>query len=212
MAVKTKAHQRYKNKAGEIVPGVTTITGLKAKPQLVIWANRLGLKGIDSSKYRDEKADIGTLAHAMILAHLKGEQADTSDYSANQITEAENCFLSYLAWAKGKDIKPNLVEQSLISEAYQFGGCLDFYGTINGELVLVDYKTGGIYDEAKIQTCAYRQLLIENEHPAPDKIIILGIPRTEDEKFQEVTFTKFDVGWKYFKNLRENYNLDKLLK
>ena len=47
--MKSKAHQRYKLADGTQVPGVTTITGQLNKPALIIWANRLGLQGIDST-------------------------------------------------------------------------------------------------------------------------------------------------------------------
>lgn len=209
---KTKAHIRYRNIDNEIVPGVTTIIGLLNKPALVPWANKLGLQGIDCSKYTDDKAEIGSLAHAMIMADLKCEKTDTSDYSANQIAQAENCYLSWLEWEKGKDIKPICVEVMLVSEEHQFGGTPDFFGSIDGSLVLGDYKTGGVYKEAYIQTCAYRQLLIENGYPPADKIIILGIPRTEDEKFTEVIYTEFETGWQIFYHLRQVYDLLKKVK
>jgi hypothetical protein len=212
MSTKTKAHQRYKNQNGDIVPGVTTVLGLLAKPALIVWANRLGLQGIDSTKYRDEKAEIGSLAHAMILADLKGEKVETSDYSQEQINQAENCYLSWLEWRKGKKLEPIVVETPLVNEAYQFGGCPDFYGRINGELVLGDYKTGGIWDESYYQTCAYATLLTSNGYDLPEKIIILGIPRTEDEKFQEVTYTNFDKGWEIFTSLLRVYQLQKEIK
>jgi len=209
---KTRAHIRYKNKEGKVVPGATTVIGLLNKPQLVVWANRLGLQGIDSSKFRDEKAEIGTLAHAMILATLKGESIDTSEYSKEQIGQAENSFLSWLEWGKGKDIKPVLLETPLVSEMYQYGGTPDFLGYLNGDIVLMDYKTGGIFREAYIQACSYRHLLYENEYPVTDKAIILGIPRTEDEDFKEVTYTNFDAGWEIFKRLNEVYQLLKEVK
>ena len=212
-SIRTKAHIRYKNQAGEIVPGVTTIIGaILAKPQLIIWANRLGLQGIDSTKYRDEKGAIGTLAHAMILADLKGEKVDTDEYSKEQITQAENSYLKWLEWQKGKEFKPVCVETPLVSELHQFGGSPDYLGMINGELILADYKTGFVGKEAYIQTCAYRELLIENGYPPASKIIILGIPRTEDEKFQEIIYTSFDVGWGYFKSLKACYDWDKKIK
>ena len=111
-----KAHIRYKNQSGVVVPGVTTIIGLLNKPQLVVWANRLGLQVIDSTKFRDDKADIGTLAHAMIVADLKGERCDTSDYSKEQIDQAENSFLYYLDWRKGKELRPLAIEVPMVSE------------------------------------------------------------------------------------------------
>jgi len=207
----TKAHIRYKNKNGDIVPGASTIANMLDKPALAPWANKLGLKGIDSNAYSKEMANIGTLAHAMIMSELKNEKLDTSDYSYEQIDKAENCFLSWLEWRKDKKLSPLLIETPLISETWQFGGTPDFLGFIDNTLVLADYKTGGIWREAYIQTCAYRQLAIENNYPAAEKILILGIPR-EDEKFQEVTYTKFDNGWEIFVLLKQVYEKLKKVK
>src|SRR4030042_6490702 len=117
--MKTNAHQRYKLKSGELVPGVTTVTNQLNKPALIIWANRLGLQGIDSNKFRDDKADIGTLAHEMILAHLSKRESETEDYSKNQIDAAENSFLSYLEWEKQHVIVPHLTEHQAVSETYK---------------------------------------------------------------------------------------------
>ena len=59
----SRAHTRYYTTDGTLVPGSTTITGLLNKPALVKWANNLGLQGIDSSKYVDKAARVGTLIH-----------------------------------------------------------------------------------------------------------------------------------------------------
>lgn len=206
---RSQAHIRYKNALGLNVPGVTTVLGLLAKPQLIIWANRLGLQGIDSGKFRDDKADIGTAAHRMILAQLKGEKPDLEDFTPEQVDKAENCYLSYLEWAKGKYIKPLLVETPLVSEEYQFGGTPDFCGEIDGVLTLCDYKTGGIYPEAYYQLCAYRQLVIERGYTTPAKGIILGIPRAETEAFQEACYEHFEQGWAIFYHLLQVYQLRK---
>ena len=96
---KSRAHIRYELPDGTKVPGVTTVLGVLNKPALIIWANRLGLQGIDSSKYRDEMADIGTLAHQMIVDYFKGEKTNTDEYSKSQIDAAENCLLSFWEWA-----------------------------------------------------------------------------------------------------------------
>ena len=112
---KSKAHIRYELPNGTKVPGVTTVLGVLNKPALVIWANRLGLQGIDSSKYRDEMADIGTLAHQMIVDYFKGEKTDTNEYSKSQIDMAENCLLSFWEWEKGHRIEVILAEAQLVS-------------------------------------------------------------------------------------------------
>ena len=212
MADKGKAHIRYKNRDGRIIPGASTIANMLDKPALAPWANKLGLQGINSNDYAKGMAQIGTLAHAMIMATLKSEKVDTSEYSQEQISKAENSYLSWLEWSKGKIIKPVIIETPMVSETYQFGGTPDFLGEIDGVMTLADYKTGGIWREAYFQTCAYIQLAIENGYPSVRRILILGIPRTEDEKFQEVTYTSFDKGWEVFVYLLKVYNLLKEIK
>ena len=59
-------HTVYKTQDGEKVPSVTTVLNVLAKPALIYWAWDLGIKGIDYRKYRDDKADIGTLVHKQI--------------------------------------------------------------------------------------------------------------------------------------------------
>jgi hypothetical protein len=205
--MKTEAHIRYRNKEGKIVPGVTTIVNQLAKPALIIWANRLGLQGIDSTKFRDEAAEIGSLAHYLILSYLKGEKPDVSDYTPNQLDLAENCVLFYWDWEKNHKLESILIETPLVSE--DFGGTPDWYGRVDGELTLIDYKSGGIYEEGFYQVCAYRQLLIENGYERPDRIVILGIPRSPDEAFAERVYTSFQAGWEIFQHLKAVYELRK---
>ncbi len=211
---KYKAHQRYRLSDNTICPGVTTITGILGmnKGVLVRWANRIGLEGIDSAKYVDEKASIGTLAHAMITDKLQGLGTDTSDYSENQIDRAENSTLSYYAWEKGKEIEPILIEKSLISEENRFGGQIDIFAKINGVNELIDLKTGrGIYQEYFIQVGAYGKLLEENGYKV-DRIRILNIPRAESESFREELVGHLEEYWSIFKNALSIYYLLKKVK
>ena len=189
---KTKAHQRYRLKPteqfpkGEIVPGVTTIVGVLNKPALVPWANRIGLQGIDVKKYVDDKADIGTLAHALIVGELIGEKVDTSEYSQQQIDAAENACLSFYEWQNKHNLHIVDAEKSLVSEHHKFGGRFDVYGLIDSVRELLDFKTGsGIYEEHYYQLGGYLILLEENGYEI-DQIRILNIPRTKDENFQEI--------------------------
>jgi len=195
-----KAHIQYRNAAGKRVPGVTTILGVLNKPALVYWANKMGLAGIDTAKYVDDKADIGTLAHAMIFSHLRKEELDVSGYTPAQVDLAENSFLKYLDWEKKYDMKPILLEAPLISENYQYGGTLDNYCSFDGKLTLVDYKTGGaIYDDMIYQLAGYKQLLVENGHKV-EGTMILRIGRNETEGFEEKTLYGLEDAWTIFLN------------
>ncbi|NLH62486.1 MAG: PD-(D/E)XK nuclease family protein [Ignavibacteriales bacterium] len=204
------AHTIYKLKDNTRVPSVTTIVGLLDKSKfLVPWANRLGLQGIDSSKYVDALAEVGTLAHQMILDYFKKVETDFSDYSPETRDKAENSFLSFLEWAKGKDIEPLALEIEAVSESLRFGGKFDFYGLVNGIKTLIDFKTGsGIYDEMGIQLSAYRYLLIENNLGDPEQCMIVRIPRDETETFEVKSFETKD-NFEIFKRLLEIYYLQR---
>lgn len=184
---KAKIHTQYKNKAGERVPGVTTILGELAKPALIHWSWKLGIQGLDYKTFRDDLADIGTLAHRMIMCHIKGDTLAQEDYTPTQISKAENCFLKYLEWERQHKVEGILVEEPMVSELYGYGGTPDFFGNIDGQLVVMDFKTGkGIYDEYWYQVAAYGQLVeevsgVSNIHGYR----VLNIGRDETENFIE---------------------------
>ena len=195
---------------GSRVPSVTTVLGIIAKPALVKWANNLGLQGIDSTKYVDELATIGTLAHDMILSDLRGEKPSdvTQGMDEHTVGMAENCFISYLSWRKGKDVRPVLIEESLTSEIHRFGGRCDFYGDVDGVRTLIDFKTGkGIWPEHFYQLAAYSHLLFENGHDRPAVSMILNIPRAESESFDTKGRTDLAREWDLFIHALSIYRL-----
>ena len=207
-----KAHITYRLRDDTIVPGVTTILGVLNKPALVKWANNLGLQGIDSSKFVDEKAAIGTLAHQMIADYLRGEKTDTGEYSKVQIDQAENAVLSFFEWEKTHHIEPILIEEPMVSEIFCFGGTIDCLGRVNDKLYLIDLKTsGGIYPEMLIQLAAYKQLLTEHGHNV-DQTIILRVGRTEDEGFEERQANNLAKRWEIFQHALSIYQLQKEVK
>jgi len=212
---KTKAHIQYRNKDNVRVPGVTTITGELgwSKRTLINWANRMGIEGIDTNKYVDDKANIGTLAHLMITNQLQGIKTNTDDFSKNQINAALNSVKSFDAWAKDHKIEPIFIEKPLVSNLLNFGGTADIYGNVDGRLELIDLKTGsGIYDEHYIQVGGgYWILLNENGHELT-QARILNIPRANSERFDEKIVPQVEACKKIFLNCLENYKLHKDIK
>lgn len=182
-------HQRIFLRNGAKATSVTTALGELAKPALYRWNNLMGLKGIDTLKYVDEKAAAGSLAHAMILADLRGIEPDMKEYTQYAIDQAENSFLKYLDWKKGRDIEPILVEEALLhdpipTEETLFGdegiedstdlvppycGIIDLYCKLNGVPTLVDFKTSkAVYDEHWYQVSAYK-FLLQHGHLVADR-------------------------------------------
>ena len=212
MPNKANIHTVYKVQSGERVPSVTTILGILNKPALLQWAWQCGVDGLDYRTVRDNAADIGTLAHYLIMCHLRGEEPDVSEYSAQDIDKAENCLLKYWNWEKEHSIKPVLVEVPLVSEEYGFGGTIDCLAQVGDALWLVDYKTGkAIYPEMIYQLAAYRQLLAEAGYVV-DKSRILRIGREASGDFEERVVSDLEKPWQLFQACLTVYNLQKQIK
>ena len=205
----SKAHVVYKLQNGKKVPGTTTILSILNKPALVHWAWDLGMNGIDYRTYRDTTARIGTLAHYFVQCDMTGIEPDTSEYSPLEIDQAENSLLSYYEWRKGKNITAIENELPLVSEKFEYGGTIDILAEIDGELWLIDVKTGkAIYTEMLHQFAAYRQLLNENGYDV-QKAKILRIGRDETEGFEERTITDFSKHWELFYHCLQIYKIQK---
>jgi len=210
---RSRAHVRYKLADGTIVPGVTTILGVLAKPALIGWANRLGLEGIDSTKYVDEKADIGTCCHYLIECDLKGTEPDVSEFSPAVLDEASNGFLKWLDWKSGHGLELLGSELSLVSETYRYGGTVDVYCELDSVPTLLDIKTSGsgIWPEMKHQVAAYARLLEENGNRVQE-VYILRVGRNEDEGFEYQRLGGIDKHWEMFTLCRRIYDLQKELR
>jgi len=209
---KVKVHTQYYINTGDSVPGVTTVLGILAKPALIVWANKLGLKGIDSTRYKDKMADIGTITHLLIMHHLKKTTPDLSEYSQHDIDIAGNCMKSFYEWEKIHKLEPLMIETPLSSDIYGYGGTPDYIGLVDGKLELMDFKTGnGIYPEYLYQLSAYRQLAKESGHEI-NRARILRIGRDDNEGFEERLTVKFDLEFQLFLHCLSIYNLQKVMK
>lgn len=213
MNSRIKAHTQYYLNTGDAIPGVTTILGILNKPALVVWANRLGLQGIDSTKYRDKAADVGTITHLLIMAHLTHKDIDLTEYSKQDIDTAQHCMVSYYEWGKAHKVEPILVETPLSSDKYGYGGTPDCLAKINGELELLDFKTStAIWNDYFYQLAAYRQLCIEQGYKDLNRARILRFGKDGDAGFEDRLITKFDNEFELFLHCLSIYNLLKAMK
>ena len=211
---RSKIHNPYFTKSGVRVSGVTTVLNVIAKPALIHWAWDLGIKGIDYKTFRDELADVGTLAHDMILEHIQGGKVDTSEYAPRLVDMAENAFLSYLEWEKQHTLKPLLMEQQLVSEVHLFGGRFDYLGLIDDVLTLMDFKTGKrLYGNQWYQMAGY-DILLRELHPklAPKQFMLLNIGRKENEQFEQGKKTDLTLDTEIFMAALKIYQTEKKIK
>jgi len=210
----------YKLNNGQKAPGVTTIIGrFKDSGALLWWAfaqGKLAEQGTINSLYdrRDEAAEAGTLAHALVEAHINEEPLpDLPDDETGQ--RAWQGYENYLRWAEDNRIKIVKQEMELVSEKYQFGGCPDAIGIDSrGLTCLLDWKTSnGIYQDYLIQLAAYKHLWDVNN---PDNPIAGGFHlirfSKENADFAHHYWSELDDAWDQFKLFRQAYELDKKLK
>jgi hypothetical protein len=206
-----RAHQAYYNKKGIRMPSVTTILDVMNKPGLVKWANNLGLQGIDSSKYVDNLAKVGTLAHEGVLCDLTDRVWETSTFTKDQIQMAKNSMRKWYLWLDRQKFKMIIAEKDLVSEKHQFGGRCDIYGILNRKRTLIDLKTcKSLWDEHSTQTAGYKLLLEEHGFPV-DEVRIIRLPRCDNEGLEpeDKLVGKLELHTKRFLLCRALYDVNK---
>lgn len=212
--------------AGERLPGCTTILGrFKDASGLLQWAFRQGQSGAASLyENADKAADIGTACHAMIEAHINHcdawEVLALIDLSDEGKEKAKNAFGMYLKWERQTGLKmlSRFQEIQLISPAYRFGGTPDAIAEIDGEIVLLDWKTSNaVYGDHLIQLAAYRHLInsgVRMDTGEPLEITVSNgaylcrfskdFPDFEARYFGDLT-----TEWEQFVRFRNAYDVDK---
>lgn len=209
----------YRTADGTRVPGTTTIIGrFKESGALLRWAWKQGREGRELYEERDTAGEIGTAAHAMVEASIKGldpEDALTASGLADEHKDrARGAFKAYQSWASMSRLQIIDQEMRLVSEKYRFGGTPDAIGLVNGELCLVDWKTSnGVYADYLMQLAAYRQLW---EEAHPDQPLVGGFHLCRFSKeygdFAHHFYPELGSAWEMFKHLRSAYEFDKELK
>lgn len=147
----------YRLADGTRVPSVTTILKTIGEDNdgLLRWANKLGLEGRDLDEGRDAAANVGTVAHAMIEADIKGQQLDLMGLDPSMLEKARQAHASWKDWAKRTEFTPIVSEHPMVSEALRFGGTPDCVA-IDRQRTIVDWKvTGSIYPKHVVQLAAY---------------------------------------------------------
>lgn len=181
------------------------------------WAFQQGKSGAERLYDAAEKAaDIGTLAHAMVEASIKGNDPESvfNGAAPEDCAKAKNAFAEYLEWAGQTHVQIVDQEMHLISEEYRFGGTPDAIGLIGNSLCLLDWKTSNaVYPDHAIQLAAYRQLWNENnpDRPLTGASYLLRFSKNYPD-FEARKFGDLSEAWEIFKLYRQAYDLDKQLK
>jgi len=155
---------------------------------------------------------IGTLVHDWIEeyvnAKVEGKSVEILDPGQTPVsrddmksltlphnTDAQSAIHQFLNWTFGNDIEWIGAEQRAFSRKKRYAGTYDADAIVNGERVLLDWKTSKrIYDEYPLQTAAYVYAREEEGHHNRichgmdevryDQMMILRIPKREGQKFE----------------------------
>jgi hypothetical protein len=164
--------ERYYQIGELVVPSVSTVLRVIAKPNLVSWARRtvletvrellgeglsvdaaLSLAEVEPERQRDLAAQRGGLAHEVIALALVGKPYPP---------EWEPWVRTALDFLVGHGLDCVAVERVVWSRRHRFAGTCDLVACqADGVLALADWKTGGIWPEAALQLGAYAIALEE---------------------------------------------------
>lgn len=169
MKEKVNTHQKYYNSRGEEVPSVTTVLKL-LNNNLDGWANYMGMKGINTKLYVQERAEYGTFIHAICEKFFKGElstQLSECDIDNSTIGYTQDDF--DVLYSKLTIIRDLFAKQgyryysselSISGETY--GGTIDLilYNEESNDYIIIDFKTSkSVYSKYYTQLAAYTELL-----------------------------------------------------
>jgi genome maintenance exonuclease 1 len=154
-------------------PSVTKILGaLQDKTFLEEWKARVGQE--EAARISKEASEFGDALHNRIERYLMGEELEELKTGRLSFT-----FQSLLGKLRFKKIKPVGIELPLQSHIVKTQGRCDFVGYVDGELVILDWKTSNKprikswNDSYFIQAAAYALCFKEMTGVLPTKLMIV---------------------------------------
>lgn len=203
-------HQPYINAAGQKVPSVTTIIGNNLgwnKKLLLGWTRKMLNQGIDPIRIRDFAGEVGTVAHGLVEQYFTGEVFNIYEYPADAVTNAQIAYGAFESFASTRELVMESSELPLVHEKLQYGGTIDWLGTMDGKFCLIDFKTStGVYPDHLIQLAAYREIYGYNTQNLLDEAHILHLDKRTGNPALH-TITNFKPYWETFKLLLKLHKL-----
>lgn len=178
------SHVRYKNASGKVLPGVTTVLKLAQNSEALIrWSFEQGRAGKDFSRTRDDAADTGKVAHAMIEAELQGTTVDPGNISGEMWAQASCALKRWQSWWASEELAVVASEHRMVSERMQVGGTADVIAQKpDGSLWLADAKTTPrLYDEAEIQAAVYAEMWHETTNTPIERVYLIRVGKGDEE-------------------------------
>ncbi len=194
MSKDQSTHRAYYLPDGSIAPSVTKVLGVVDKPGLLHWAWECGIQGKDYRVIRKHAFWLGTLTHHLIAYHLQGKKTGQLEYGQEELDKAEQLLARYQEWEHNHHLDPVMIETAMVSEKYGYGGTFDLFAELDGELVLIDFKTGNsLYESYYYQLAAYQRLLEEQGWPVARSILLRVDTDGVEEQSKPCLDTEFSI-------------------
>jgi hypothetical protein len=196
-------HAEITDASGNPIPSVTQVLSVISKRELYKWYGMNGWNHCE--KIKREAGEWGTELHDSISQYLKNEKVDVSS----------RCYPMLEAFAEWKEeakFEPQIVEpeQPYVSQLYNYQGTFDAIGTVDGELVVCDWKTSSrIYSEYGLQLAAYAWLYEENTKGTQINTGVIVRIDKKTNKIQEKRFERLDKYFEVFKHLLPVFDFDR---
>lgn len=131
--------------------------------------------------------DIGTQIHQKIEWMMRTAMGVLAGPEPVVTDAALWACMAFEDFAKSVHLKPVLIEKTVFSRTHQFAGTMDLLARVNGELVLIDFKSGkSVYPESFLQSAAYSTALVEMGYVLPSAALIVRLPKVETDPAFEV--------------------------
>lgn len=195
----------YETPEGKRYPSVTSIVGLHTQSHIDEWVQRVGEK--TAAEIGGRAAARGTLIHENCENYLQGKPLTFSMFQVEERRMFNN-FLQIL----NNVSEVHAMETQLYSDKLECAGTVDLICRIDGDIIILDWKTSGRYKSKEdishyfMQCSAYAFMFYERTGIAVGKIRIA----MTTEEFGLLQFEEEVKTWlPKFITLRNEYKLAK---
>jgi len=204
---------------GKPVYGVTSISGILAKPGLLYWAVGEAIKVLEANlepgvaldeiqikelldkarsahtETKDKAADIGTLIHDWVANYIKALVAKEKTPKKPVNKEMKSAIDGFFKWAKENKLVVIKSEQKIYHDKYGYAGTLDIEALVNGKRTIIDIKTGSrLYPESFLQASAYLKAREqETGKKFPGGVLILRLSKEVTDEKKRIVIAPFEV-------------------
>lgn len=194
--MKAQNNWKFIDEIGQSLPRVTYILKLLAKGEgFEKWLKN---NAQEADNILNKAGDIGSALHSLLERIGKGEELDLNNLDDLQKQWIEQ----FLKWKEENKVKFLLTEQPVYNKEHLYCGTLDALVEINGEAVILDYKTAKyFYDSYSLQVAAYAYCFPQ----PPKKAIILRFDK-ETGKMNIKTYDTLDYEFSIFLSLLKVWN------